>query len=210
MTILCVAPRYNTDKPDATGAFQPEARAFAALHGAAAPVLYDNRATKPARRRAVLGAIAAVHPDVLAIFGHGWETGIQCGFGLAQVGDLAGALAGAARAPRVILYGCLTAEGTGPGGDGGFADALRDALCAAGAAWAQVDAHVTAGHCCRNPYVRRFEGAGVPTGGLGGAYLVTPGAALWKPWVAALKGDLRFRFPFLSAVAIHCELGGAA
>ena len=156
------------------------------------------------------GQLCLSNPDVLAIFGHGWETGIQCGFGLAQVGDLAGALAGAARAPRVILYGCLTAEGTGPGGDGGFADALRDALCAAGAAWAQVDAHVTAGHCCRIPYVRRFEGAGVPTGGLGGAYLVTPGAALWKPWVAALKGDLRFRFPFLSAVAIHCELGGAA
>ena len=66
---------------------------------------------------------------------------------------------------RVVLYACSTAKGENTaqdmeavGGDGGFTDRLRDLLCQAGAVDYQVDAHSTAGHTMKNPYVRRFQG----------------------------------------------------
>ena len=212
MKILSLAPQHNVKgKVDATGAFQPEARAFAALHGAPSPVLIDNRQNKAVMRQHVLSAIAAAQPDVLALFCHGWSSGIQFGFGTAHVGALAAAMPPAAEVvgtiPRIIIYGCLTADGGGAGGDSGFADALRDAMCRVGHVHVQVDAHVTAGHCCRNPFVRRFDGNGLAEGGVGGYYLVAPKSAAWARWIAALKGDLRFRFPFLGVVDLHRELG---
>ena len=207
MSVLCLAPQYNTGKKkDATGAFQPEAKAFAKLHSVDAPILIDNSKSKAAMRKAVLAAIESAEPDTLVLFCHGWKTGIQFGFGLSNVKELVAAFPDNMLAPRVILYGCLTADGGGVGGDGGFADTLRDAFCANGHEYAQVDAHVTAGHTTRNPFVRRFEGGGIVTGGVGGYYLVTPKSALWKKWVSELKGELRFLFPFMTTVDIHAYL----
>lgn len=204
MKILCVAPQYDSKgKHDATGAFQPEAAAFAKLHGGAPPVWIDNRLPKPQMRAAFLRAVEAARPDLLAVFCHGWPTGIQFGLGIRDADALAAAMGG----DRVVIYGCLTAKGTGAGGDGGFADAVRDALCRAGRTQAQVDAHETAGHATRNPFVRRFAGMGSATGGAGGYYLVAPKGPAWARWVAALKGDLRLRFPLMDAAAIHAELG---
>lgn len=140
----------------------------------------------------------------VAIFCHGWANGLQL-VPMVRIRDLAHILA-EHRAPVVTLYACSTADGPATGGDGGFADRLRDALCAAGAVACRVDAHATAGHATRNPYVRRFEGMGVATGGVGGQWIVTPKSALWGPWARALKGDLRWEFPLLSVAEIHARL----
>jgi hypothetical protein len=221
--ILVLAPRHNTGaKKDATGAFQPEARAFAQRHGVpeSQVVHVDNRLSKPAMRRAVLAAIDAARSaggglEAAALFCHGWRTGIQLGFGSGTVGPLAEALA---RAPgvRVALYACNAARGSSGddaaaiGGDGGFADLLRDALCARGAPDCQVDAHATAGHTTRNPYVRRFSGMGSPIGGAGGFFIVSPSQKpLFAAWRRALRDtDLRYDFPFLTVAEIHAALVG--
>ena len=94
--------------------------------------------------------------------------------------------------------------GDGPGGDGGFADALRDALSERGVT-GHVDAHVTTGHTTRNPHVRRFYCDGAAAG-TGGDWLVAPGSPKWRRWVTALKGDMRFRFPWLTPAEIDAAL----
>jgi hypothetical protein len=83
---------------------------------------------------------------------------------------------------------------------------LRDAICEGGAIYCRVDGHVTAGHATYNPKIRRFEGDGSPTGGNGGRWIVPPRSEWWKAWVAALKGDMRLRFPFLSVDEVRTAL----
>jgi len=218
--ILVLAPLYNTGtKKDATGAFQPEALAFAKQHGVpkAQVVWIDNHLSKPAMRKAVLGAIAKAIAEngpleAVAIFCHGWMDGIQLGFTRANVGDLAKAIA-AVKNVCVVLYACSTAKGdsgsaAGTAGDGGFADLLRDALCQAGAVDCQVDAHTTAGHTTKNPFVRRFQGMGSPYGGAGGFFIVSPSQKqLFAKWRKRLAGtDLRYDFPFMTVAGIHSVL----
>ena len=216
MRALVIHPLHDTGtKRDATGAFIPEARAYgtwladnvvhaAVTHG------FDNRASKLARRREVEAEIRIVGKlDTVALFCHGLARGIQTGHDLATVSTLAEAIAASAGPSRrlvVTLYACDAADspGDGPGGDGGFADALRDALAERGIT-GHVDAHVTTGHTTRNPYVRRFwcngEGAGT-----GGDWLVAPGSPKWRKWVAALKGDMRWRFPWMTPGEIDAAL----
>ena len=155
----------------------------------------------------------------VAFFCHGWADGLQlCAKN--KIKNLAQAIRPTTYDNiRVTLYACSTAASPdrpdaasdGVGGDNGFADLLRDALCAEGAVNCHVDAHTCKGHTTKNPYLRRFEGLGVNTGGIGGQWLVTPGSQQWKLWSAALKAEkapwlkseLRWRFPFMSAVGIH-------
>lgn len=228
---LIFAPQYNTKgRRDATGAFLPEAAAFAKTLGGAAIVTNIDNGPAPAvaAYRQVLDKIDSFRRDsggkeldMLALFCHGWSRGIQFGFNLSSVEALAGHLEKVASARlAVVFYSCLA--GSGPkdavGGDGGFADRFRDALCRAGLTDCQVDAHTTAGHTTRNPYVRRFEGRGSPVGGVGGYYLVEPGSKLWPKWRAALKSDnslpgtyampLRFAFPRFSVGRLHELLDG--
>jgi len=153
----------------------------------------------------------------VAVFCHGWSTGLQL-VPRQSVAEFAAAIRRHELAPGCIvtLYACSagsdtlasTSEmsGAGPGGDGGFADRLRDALCAAGDVHCRVDAHSTPGHLARNPYVRRFEGGGSASGGIGGQWLVTPKSAHWAAWRKALAGDLRWEFPHLTAAEIHARL----
>lgn len=213
MTALAFAPMYNsTGKKDATGAFRPEMKEWG-IHiddthdcGVYCHVV-DNHLPAAKMRAFVLEKIHEVKPDRLALFCHGWASGIQFGFGLAHVKQLAEAIASIDR-PCVTLYCCLTGEDDKGhvGGDGNFADRLRDALCAAGAVYCRVDAHTTAGHTTMNPYVRRFDGLGSPVGGCGGSWIVAPGSKLWPKWVKALKGDLRFQYPEMEIAEIHEEL----
>jgi hypothetical protein len=113
--------------------------------------------------------------------------------------------------PVVALYCCSTGAASSAdayaefGGDGGFADRLRDALCVAGGVHCTVDAHTTAGHTTMNPYVRRFEGRGSRVGGVGGFDLVSPKSGdLWRRWRRALREtSLRYRFPVMSVAEIH-------
>lgn len=209
MTTLIFAPLHNTGKKrDATGAFQPEAMAFERRERArgaeTAWSFVDNRLENMGMRYFVLHRIRQLAPDRLAFFCHGWATGIQFGIGLEHLDELAAACS---QPPIVTLYACSTGSG-GDGGNGKFADAMRDALCVAGSPWCRVDAHTTKGHTTRNPYVRRFDGLGSPVGGQGGQWIVAPpteggNRVLWKKWVAALRTDFRFRFPELEISEIH-------
>ena len=161
---------------------------------------------KPALRFTQVSDVIATRgaPDRLAIFCHGWANGLQL-VPMAHVKDLARMLAPKRPGPGpiVTLYACSTADGPHVGGDGGFADALLDALCEAGATGCVVDAHTTAGHTTRNPNVRRFTG---PTADVGGEYIVEPRSTLWRAWVKALAGPFRWEFPTLGTGVIRARL----
>jgi hypothetical protein len=186
-------PKYNTEgKHDATGAFIREAWAWEKFWGKkgekAKTIGIDNTSKKIQMRKTVLDGIEKHRPQHTAFFCHGWQTGIQLGFTMANIRELAAALI-EARTYDITIYGCKTASGPGTGGDGGFADKLADALNMREFGMRNVDAHTTAGHTTQNPYVRRFWG------GCGGQWIVDPKSALWSEWVYALKTDLRFEFP---------------
>lgn len=167
--------------------FKREAHLFSEIHGLTLSIL-DFTGAMWKRRRRVLDALhgAGDGLEVVAFFCHGWRRGIQAGYSTATVKELARAFTMCCL-PNVIvpLYCCSAARG-GAGGDGGFADMLRDA------SGATVFAHTTAGHCSRNPNVRRFK---VPPG-VGGQWVVAPGSAGWHQWRKDLKGAMRFRYPF--------------
>lgn len=138
--ILCFAPQYNTDgENDATGAFQPEARAAMKVWGSGCElVMFDNRKSMAARKTQVAQALVERYPtthlraptggkmidawDGVAFFCHGWGAGIQAGFrnadveGLAEmidqlcaVGDVDSSTADDVE-PHVVLYCCSTGE----------------------------------------------------------------------------------------------------
>ena len=229
MSVLCIRAGFDTPgKKDVAHAFLPEANAFAEACGGGVVHAFDNREGMAKRRTEVLSILAGEgndgdYYDAVAFFCHGWPTGIQAGFRKRDCAVLADAIRACFRvnsdpdvpSPLVALYCCSTgddpqdspkeAAGTG---DGSFADALRDALCAAGSVDVRVVAHTTAGHATRNPHVKFFDGMGSSMGGVGGYAPVTPShKKLWPKWRRALqKTDLRFRMPRMSVADIHAEL----
>lgn len=221
-TLILLPDRNTAGKSDWSGAFLPESQAFARARKTAGDVvlsvMVDLGKSKPERRAQVVAALDPGKGDPWGCVGwfcHGLRGGLpQFGIGVADVVDMAARMS-STKAPgiRVPIYACSTASGAAPsaegepGGDGGFADMLRDALCAAGSVDCVVDAHATAGHATRNPHVRRFAGGGTTTGGIGGKWIVAPGSKHWKAWVKALAGDMRFQFPFLSPEQIDAILG---
>lgn len=218
--MLVFAPMHNTKgKVDAKYAFQPESKGFCYAHGEAAPVkLFDNSKPMPARFSEVMGWIDACKPssvDTLATFCHGFKAGLQIGATLVNVGRFAAALQRVlAPSPRVILYSCDAARDDdndrnddtepGPGGEGGFADKLRDELVKRGV-MATIFAHATTAHATMNPYVRRFDHDDLA----GGRWIITPHSELWGAWTNALRGPMRFKFPFMSQAEIEAELRAA-
>ncbi|HMJ10204.1 MAG TPA: hypothetical protein VK524_02305 [Polyangiaceae bacterium] len=226
--ILCLVPDQNTPgKSDVTGAFFPEARAFARYHGCEPDQAVRRFPSAPnlslQQRRAVCvdAIMRAPQPlDVLAFFCHGWRDGLQAGFTHSNVLVLARLIAlHADRDAHVLLYACQTGRDgdaqeaddqlPGPGGDGGFADELRDA-CEVLGRRITVMGHTTAGHCTWNPFARYFAPG---CGGLGGHWYVEPESELWQAWVRALReprSSLRYRFPFMQPEEIADELGGGA
>lgn len=220
MRARAFVPDQNTPgKKDATGAFHPEALAFLRHHqqSPTAMIRFAARADFAVRRTTCTRALEAVNGlDVLALFCHGWRDGLQAGFRLANVRPLA-ALLSKRMAPEahVVLYACDAGRDAddeerddvlgGPGGDGGFADALRDA-CETLGAHITVTAHATAGHCTRNPYTRFFAPGCM---GRGGSWYVEPNSSLWRPWVRALQdptSTLRYRFWQMTPEQIAAEL----
>lgn len=217
MRALILLPQHNSHgKNDVTGAFKPEAFHFAkaltadgwdcTIHA------FDHSASKAARRKQVESVIweqgACGLWDLVAFFCHGYTTGMQTGHDLATVDSLAECIAlRSSDTVLVPLYACDTA-GTrvrkAAGGDGGFADALRDALSVRGK-HGHVDAHTTTAHTTKNPHVRRFWMDGEARG-TGGDWLVAPGSPKWSSWCKALRGPMRFRFPLLTAAEIDAAL----
>jgi hypothetical protein len=219
---LIFAAGFDTPgKSDATGAFHPEARRFQAVHGGRI-VHIDNRLGTDARAERVLDEIARNGRQpwrTIAFFCHGTPKSIQLGFSRGKTLDeLAKYIARTSeRDVHVLLYCCSTAStiraliGKSVGGDGGFADELRDALCRHGATHCRVIAHTTVGDTTKNPFVRFFDGAGSPVGGAGGTYVVRATSKLWHAWKEAcagrfLGGDFRFMMPFMEIGEIHAAL----
>ncbi len=182
---------------------------------------FDNHRGLPERERQVLADLATVEPgslDAVVFCCHGWKTGIQAGFDLRTVAKLAAAIRRASRTTVVVaLYCCDTGRDPdpdraddqieGPGGDGGFADRLRDELCRVGAVDCRVFGHTVVGHAVRAPWVRGFLGLGNPTGGNGGMWIVAPHTDPWPAWQRALNStDLRFRFPWMSGAEVLAEI----
>jgi hypothetical protein len=226
LRVLCFVPDANTPgRSDTSGAFLPEARAFARHHGVNPEhVVRRFPAALPIQKRRA-ACVAAFDTcdqplDAVAFFCHGWRDGLQSGFLRANVLVLARLMGMHARLDaHVLLYACDTGRDadletdddieSGPGGDGGFADELRDA-CEALGRRVTVMAHTTRGATTINPYARRFAPG---CGGRGGEWYVEPEGPLWRLWVRALRdprSTLKFRFPMMTPAEIAVELGGGA
>lgn len=226
MKILALYASKNTTKPDATGAFIPQAQVFAkarrAVGDSVALVPFDNLLPGPARFRAFCDLLrGAEQYDALAYFGHGTRRGLpSAGVTMDLIWALGDAIHAKASPHLVVtLYACSSANtpvvdrrGTpeieGIDGDGGCADLLRDNLSLKGhTGW--VDAHTVAGHTTINRYTRRFYMNG-QSGGMGGTWLVAPGSPEWDSWGDALRTDhsLRFGFPYMTEKQLHERLPG--
>lgn len=216
MSVLAFTGDRNTPpKNDYSGAFKPEARRFVERCGGGRQVEIDLSRPPARMRKDIIDTLRSyVPPDgylhAVAFFCHGQTHRIQLGFDRAHVQELAEALA-ARGVSTVGLYACSTAAGPGPGGDGGFADGLRDALCVAGMRQCRVLAHKVAGHTSKNRFKLFFDGMGSPVGGTGGYELVTARSPLWKEWsrrMGADKDALRFECLFMSIENLHRALQG--
>jgi len=223
-TLIIHSSKNKPPLHDATGAFIPEAMAFAAEHQVPMSnvLSLDCLQGVGARMSEVeffLHAAGFRDIGMLTFFCHGWSGGIQTGHTLSKIPRLLAALASYPRDLRIMLYCCWTADGDGevdnrPVGvatDGGFADKLRDGMLAAGFDGGWVDGHKTPGHTVKNPNVVRFlvdvkKDFDGDHDIQGGAYLVQPGSSRWGKWVHALQGPYRYRFPFATEEEIHAAI----
>jgi hypothetical protein len=223
--MLCFVPDQNTPgKFDTSGAFFPEARAFARFHGADPDTVikrFPTHAPLDQRRATCTIALRNLQTppllDVVAFFCHGWKAGLQAGYMRQHALLLAQLLAQRAKlTAHVLFFACDTARdddtagvddlSPGPGGDGGFADELRDA-CEAIGRQVTVMGHASAGHCSYNPYARYFAPG---CQGKGGHWYVEPKSQHWQAWIRSLRdprSTLRFRFWQMTPEDIADELG---
>jgi len=232
MNALIFTPDRNTPTKanpkarDYTGAFRPMANKFAEHHGITKEkiIRIDVSKSMPERKAQVLAAIQSYHGDLgtkldsVAFFCHGYPTGIQLGFswrGKADPKPVMDELAQALYAATdrndicVPLFCCSTADTKKKnvvGGDGGFADELRDALCRVGANENRVVGHITAGHTTNNPYVRFFDGSLMPEGGTGGYWIARPGGPMWVKWAKFLREGGWMDMPYMDLEEIRAKL----
>lgn len=220
-----LAPQFDTGTPehphDATRAFQLQAKDYVKRRGipSGSYFMFNNHTPELDRRvwfcRTVLGDKAGIR--TLAFFMHGTFRWIQLGFHLEHVPMLANALSRACdvRDLRICLYACSAASEQGEtedhqknapaGGEGGFADALRDELLRL-KVQTTVYAHATVGHTTENPFVRVFGPYDPDKGGLA---LIEHHDPLFPAWERALRqGDLWQRYPLMTREELRLELGG--
>lgn len=204
MSILIITGDRNSHgKRDYTGAFKPEADRLAAIAENSHTIRVDVSRSMTQRRKQLFKEIDSLSDKTsftdVAIFCHGWSTGLQCGIRSKDTDDFANAIApfmsagGDSESPMVVsLYACLAGNSkTSPGGDGGIADLMRDSLCKTDFSWCRVFSHTTKGHTTRNPYVRVFDGKGSTVGGVDGDWMIRPPksgrrSTLWSIWRDAL------------------------
>jgi hypothetical protein len=158
---------------DATGAFVPEAKAFAKIHGVAPSDMIAVPQNIPVwdRRGMVRYAFRAqasrgVLFDAVVYFGHGTKTSLPgLGYREAQLRQLAALIRGVLRpGGHVVLYACSSGKGYG------FADKLDQAIEDSGLGPVKTVAHLTAGHVSINPHTE-YSGEG-PT--LSGVPIIAP------------------------------------
>jgi hypothetical protein len=223
---VILLPDRNHRKKDWKHAFRPYAKKFQKVHEIPDSGFFeiDISASEEDRKEQVLESIKKASWDqgtlrVIAFFCHGWKSGLQLGFDLDNVSELAQRIA-LYSLPNVVvpLFACsagmdndnLTRDDyeDSIGGDGGFADWLRDELCWASRLKCRVMAHVGPGHTAHRPFVRYFEGNGNPYGGAGGFWVIRPWGPLWKQWVKWLnEGTNCVEFPLKSAKEIRKIIG---
>lgn len=196
--------------------FRREAAKFAVVHGPLVKTyLFDNHEEPDTRAKYVRDALA-LHADLdaIAFFCHGSLRGIQAGFeGRLGATQLGVTLARFHSLKTIALYCCDLGRDAdkdraddllpGPGGDGGWADTLRDELAQTFSRAVTVYAHSVVAHTTKAPWVRRFS----YLTGNGGEWVVEPDSNQWKAWCRMLQSspDLRLRFPFMS----QAEIDGA-
>jgi hypothetical protein len=211
--IIVITPDRNVHSTDFKGAFEPESLTFMqVVPGKHKLIKFDPTKSMALRQRYVFGELDALKGrdfSGIAFFCHGWSNGIQAGIRTADIPEFVRLVRWATKNGidaknllHVPLYCCSTAAATDTpeaasevGGDGGFADGVRDAFCQQGKPWVRVYGHTTAGHTTQNPQVRVFEGNGSTIGGAGGEALVRqppPKNPLWSVWSAALAGKAPF------------------
>jgi hypothetical protein len=189
--MLAIAPRYNTHGKKDAREFQRCAR-IAAEEMDGEVFLFDNHAPFPQRRKEVLKYIRQGEGQ-LCLFMHGWRTGIQAGFRIADIRSLAKAinipLDGYYRYQSVTLFACLCAHGP-RNGEKSFASRLSQAIPGV-----IVYAHTTKGHTAWNPHVIGYDGLGN-----GGYYVVPMDSPKWPAWKGRLReglwSDLPKNFPW--------------
>lgn len=226
MNTLVIYSSVNTEgKKDATGAFIPEAEEFGRMYdvpGADRLGVDCLHYLARHRREDVCSFLRNKKDiDLIGIFCHGWPNGLQIGFNKQHIHLLVQYLKLCCRKDvKIVLYACSTASNkenrkmkmpfnVGPATDRGFADSLRDSMLKDGFLGGWVDAHKTAGHTTRNPFVVRFyvEPTFEDTWDLpGGEWLVSPKSKLWRDWRPLLQTDFRFKFPVMDQVSIYMGL----
>lgn len=215
---LAIAPAHNTTKPDATGAFQPEAQRFLKYHKVTGkPYLFDNSRPLPARRGEVddlLDAHAGAGLECLAFFCHGTKHGLQTGHEMGHGLFLGQRIARTLSPGAVVcLYACDAGRDSdmdskddvrqGPGGADGFASVVYRGILSVLPGVTLV-AHATAGHTTQNPWARVWRDDTDPGSG---DWFVEPHTKLWSTWCKALRlTSYRYRFPFLTEEELAADL----
>jgi hypothetical protein len=164
-------------------------------------IVVDNQTARAEQRRTIAKAFAdAGKPlDGVAFFCHGYPIGLQLGFKVPQVEDLADLIATHCRPGAfVALYACSTAFSK-EGGAKPFAARLSEAVAQEGLQGVVIDAHTTAGHTTFNPYVKRYVGDT-------GDWLVRPHSLVWRRWRQSLPKGLWKTFPTMTRDEIHSLL----
>jgi hypothetical protein len=200
---VCI-PAYDTPgRKDSSGAFRPQAAQLVKTLGLFASVrLFDSNRAMIDRRQEVSNALSRLTDlDMVAFLCHGWRDGIQAGWKLGQVPDLAARIRKACKEDATIaLYCCDTARdgddhreddvSGGPGGKGGFASALwvaLEALGFKGTLWA----HPTTAHTTQNPHVRVWRVDEEPELG---DWACEPHSEHWGKWCRAMRlSEWKFR-----------------
>lgn len=132
-----------------------------------------------------LDVLAKANPrpfDHAAFFGHGWQTGVQCGLHAIDWPRLLSSDG----LHRIALYACYAGEGPGTGGEDGYADDVREAM-AHSRLDATVIAHRTKGPATTNPTWALFSSATPDDGGVPLANFNDP---KWRSWLKS--GDHRW------------------
>jgi len=208
-------------KKDATGAFIPEAKAFAKLHGVPeSNMLGIPCPGMPAKKRyKQLTDFLKTKKNIawIAMFGHGYSSGMQFGLKKGNLPQFVSVLKkSCTKKVKLSLYACSTAstskhtrQRNAPGTDNGYADQLRDHMLAHGFKGGWIDAHLTPGHTTHNPFIMRFYVEPPFEGGWdvkGGEWLVSPKSKLWKPWKKAVqnrKSMFRFQFSLMTEPEVY-------
>jgi len=220
MNILVLHASENSHGNDAKGAFIPESVFLNRTRTEAGDKVqvfpFKNSLAGPKRFEEFCKLIDQAEPfDAFVYLGHGLRNSLPSA-NVTQANrkkftDLLVKKAKNKKKLIVTLFACSTAETTTgqPGGEGGFADKVRDDLVAAGFTQGWIDAHPVPGHATQNSLVKRFY-ISADEAAKGGSWIVAPGSPEFSKWKQRLnspykKDPFRFMFPYLTATEILNE-----